>query len=210
MRATRPALCLALVASVTLAGAASAATKPKPKPAKPVCNLVVDDKDDASILTKQPTMDIVSGDVASNAKSLTAVLRLAATPNGQNPEGGQSSRYYFEFNAPGSDNPQYLVASVAFPTGDVTFRTGQITPSANGSTFTNDPVNPDVKGAFANNVLTMSAPLAAFTRVKLTPGTKLTSLKGETFALIGVLLEPADEAVGSKAYTAGALSCVKP
>jgi hypothetical protein len=212
MRVTRPALCLALVGSLTAVGAASAATKPKPKPLKPVCNLVTDDKGDASITGFDPSnasTDILSGDIASNAKVISAVIRLAAKPSGTNLETGQQAEYYFEFTAPGSDNPQYFDATVLVGTGSVSFSTGQITPSPGGSTYTPDAAN-GVTGSISDaGVLRMNAPLSAFSRVKLTPGVKLTGLKAETFGQLGVLLSPMDSADGTK-YVAGYPSCLKP
>lgn len=205
VRLARPAVALAAVAALTAGGVAQAA----PAKTAPLCNQVVDDKGDAAIVTDQPGMDVVSADLASNAKQLTAVIRLAAKPNTANPEAVGASRYYFEFLAPGSQNMQYLQASIAFGTGAATFRSGEITPSANGSTFTNDPVNDGVTGTVVDNVITINAKLSALTRVKPSVGAKLKSLTVETFSLAGVLLVPVDDAASSKAYTAGAATCVK-
>ena len=77
MRSSRPALFPALTAVVLSTGVASAVTT-KPAP-KPVCNLVVDKAGDASVLGPDPSdasLDILSADVASHAKYLTAVLRI--------------------------------------------------------------------------------------------------------------------------------------
>jgi hypothetical protein len=206
MRASlvRPAVAVLLAASVAAGGAALAAPAPAP-----VCNQIVDDKGDAAVVTDQPGMDIVSADVASDAKQLVAVIRLADKPNTTNVEAVGASRYYVEFIAKGSDNPQYLSASIAFGTGAATFRSGEITPSANGSTFTNDAVSDGVTGTVEGNIITIKAQLAALTRVKPAVGTKITGLNSETFSLFGVLLVPVDDAAGPKPYTAGAPTCVK-
>lgn len=207
---TRPALAVAVALSVALGGAATAApkSKPKPKPVPPVCNQVTDEKGDAAIVRPQSGMDVVSADIATGAKKLVTTIRLAAAPDTVNPEAVGSSRYYFEYTAPGSENPQFLQASIAFGTGAATFRSGEITPSANGTTFTNDPVSDSVTGVVKDNVITITADLAALTRTKITPGSKLSSLTVETFSLAGVLLVPVDDAAGAKAYTAGAPTCL--
>ncbi|HWL37274.1 MAG TPA: hypothetical protein VNQ77_13915 [Frankiaceae bacterium] len=76
---------LAAAAAVSLLLGVSAAEAAKPKPKKPVCNIVKDAKDDATgngsgifATPNEPTLDIVSADVATNANMLTAVFRLAA------------------------------------------------------------------------------------------------------------------------------------
>lgn len=199
----RPALGALLCASVVAGGGATAATK-----AAPVCNLVTDDKGDAEIVTAQPALDILSGDLASDGKNVTAVVRLDGQPAGGNPQAAGGTRYYFEFTAPGSDNPQYLYAAVSVA-GAATYRTGEVTSNGASRSFSSDPVSEAVTGSIKGNVLTMTAPLSAFTRVKLAPGTKISGLNVETFAVAGVLLLPVDDAAG-KAYVAGTPSCVKP
>ena len=201
MRA-RSALALALLPALLAAGAATAAPK-----AAPVCNLVKDAKGDASIVGDQPALDVVTGDLASNAKSITAVMRLDGAPAGANPEAAGGTRYYFSFSLPGLADAQYLGALVPF-VGEPSFVTGQIVDDGTRRTFTNDtePVTGSIKG----NVLTITAPLSAFAeRGKLTPGTKISGLTAETFAVVGVLLVAVDDASG-KSYVAGTPSCVKP
>ena len=200
----RPALALALCATV-VAGGGAAVAAPK---AKPVCNLVTDETGDASIVTGQKSLDVVSADLASDAKNLTAVIRLDGAPGGANPQALGGTRYYFEFTAPGSDNPQYLYASIPFA-GEPIYRTGEVTTTETNRSFSSDPVDESVKGSIKGNVLTMTAPLKAFSRVKLAPGAKLAAPTVETFAVAGVLLVSVDDATG-KAYTAGTPSCVKP
>lgn len=205
LRLVRPAVAVAVAAAFAATGIAHAA----PAKPKPVCNQVADESGDASVISDQPGMDIVSADVASNAKQLTTVIRLAAKPNTVNPEAAGSSRYYFEFLAPGSENPQYLQASIAFGSGTATFRSGEIKATANGSTFTNDAVNDGVTGTVVDNVITITAKLSALTRVKPAVGKKITGLTVETFSLAGVLLIPVDDAAASKPYIAGSPTCVK-
>lgn len=200
-RALRAAVAGSLALAVAAAGGAVAA------PPKPNCNLVKDAKGDAEIVSSQPGMDIVSGDIATGAKNLSAVIRLDGAPSGGNPQAAGGSRYYFLFSVPGTDDLQYVSAVVPF-VGAPTFRTGQAVTSSTGTTtYTNDPET--VTGEIKGNEISISAPLSAFaSRAKIKPGTKLGALTVETFALVGVLLVSVDEAVG-KSYVAGAHSCIK-
>ena len=198
----RPVLAATLAVGLAVAGSAVAAPK-----AAPVCKLVKDSKGDAAILRDQPSLDIVSADLASDAKSVTAVLRLDGAPSGANPEAAGGTRYYMEFNLPGSPKAQYLAAFVPFA-GSPTFRTGEITTEEARRSFSTDPE--PAKGAIRGNEVTITAPVSTFAaRGKVAPGTKLTGLTAETFAVVGVLLVSVDDATG-KSYTAGTPSCVKP
>ena len=207
MSKLRPVLalgvCAALAAATGVAGAAA--------PAKPVCNLIADAKGDSGPVTNTDDVDIVSGDIASNAKTITAVLRLAGDPSSLNPLAPGGKAYYVSFLAPGSDQPQFLSASID-PTGAVTYETGY-TEDVNG--VGNQTPDPDaVSGSIKGNVITITAPVSAFSsRVNVKPGKKLTGLSADVFALIGVagtgLLANADNATGTT-YVTGAPSCVKP
>ena len=107
MKLARPALAAALVASVTAAGVAGAATKPKLKPA---CHLIADASGDAPFFGPSPsddTLDITSGDIATNAKTLTGVVRVKnLTATSTSTYTGQT--YYVQFSVPGFDNPMYV------------------------------------------------------------------------------------------------------
>ena len=59
-------------AVAALAPAASAKPKPEPEPVVPICNVIVDYAGD----TSYGDADILSGDIASGTKLVTAVLRL--------------------------------------------------------------------------------------------------------------------------------------
>lgn len=197
---SRLVLAASVAAAVSLAGSALAAPAP-------VCNLVKDGAGDAEIVSSQPSLDIVSGDLASNDKKITAVMRLSGKPSGGNPEAPGGTRYYFSFSLPGVSEAQYLSALVPFA-GEPTFRTGQIVTDGTRRTFTNDAE--PVTGSIDGNQLTITAPLSAFSsRGKVAPGTKISGLTAETFALVGVFLVGVDDAAG-KSYVAGSPSCVKP
>lgn len=130
---TRPTLALVVAASLlTAGGVAAAAPKPKPKPKpKPVCNVVTDEKDDTFLLRSQDGtqpgpqengLDLVSADLASDGKTITAAVRVvdidAAVPTSP---GGRG----FDINFAGPANAAELfVRAVVSATGAVTTEAG--------------------------------------------------------------------------------------
>jgi hypothetical protein len=85
VKLVRPAVAVALGASLVVAGSAGAAPKP-------VCNLVTDPAGDArpfGVVPNDDTMDLVSADFGNNAKMLTVVVRVkkAATTSSTYPTG---------------------------------------------------------------------------------------------------------------------------
>ena len=114
----RTALALTAVASVALAGGAAAA----PAKAKPVCNLITDPAGDTT--GPSTALDIVSGDVASNGKTFTAVIRLAALAESDlsSPTG---IAWGMQVTSPKSELPYYLLAT-KFQGAAVEFTYGQV------------------------------------------------------------------------------------
>lgn len=202
----RSALAVALCTAIAGAGTAVAAPKPKP-----VCNLITDPRGDGGVVTASDDMDIVSGDIATNGKAITAVLRLAGDPTAVNPQALGGKNFYVSFLTKDSDRPQFLSASFDPVTG-ATYGTGyqEDVNGVGNKTSDADPAIGSVKGS----VITITAPLSAFSsRVNLKPGHRLMSLTAEVFALIGTgatggALYDADDATG-KGYVTGAPSCVK-
>ncbi len=196
MKFVRPAVAAAVGASLVLAGAATAAPKPKP-----VCNLVTD----ATADTTGPStaLDIKSADIATNAKALTAVIRLEklSTTDSSAPTG---LAYNFRFKVVGGDQIYYLLASVEPEAiGGTTFEYGTVA----GAQLTKVG---DAIGILdtVNNEVRMTAPLD-FAGIK--KGFKLGSLQALTQRRFVVLLSGADSTVidETKTYTSGAASCVK-
>ena len=77
----------ALAACVVLTGlAADSASAGPPRKPPPLCNLVVDDKKDDATgspigpvpLPNNPDLDVVTGDIASNGRTIAVAMRLAA------------------------------------------------------------------------------------------------------------------------------------
>jgi hypothetical protein len=215
MRLTRPAVAIAVGASLVVAGQAGAVAK-KPKPVPPVCNLIIDDKGDGAGLidANDPSLDIVGGDIASNATKVTAVIRLDGAPvaagNKNSPEG---AAYYFLFSVPGAQYPLWLAASSDI-TGAYTYTLGDVEPSPTGGNLYQTKTGV-VTGALAGKSITLSVDrsvLAALGDVK--PGVKVTGLDAQSFTPlevphVGGSLPQADDAASTKSYTAGAASCLK-
>lgn len=215
MRVTRPAVCLAVVASLVAAGSAGAATRTRPKP-KPVCNLLVDDKADAEFLglaPNDPNVDITSADIASDAKTITAVLRLASfsETDVQAPLG---RGYYVQFTAPGSEFPIYFNFQITPDLKRFAWGTQEVLATGNGSYVKQG----DATGVLdaAKGEIRISVPVSAVGAVaSVKPGVKLTNLEASSTVVLGTsatggLVSTVDDATGSKAYVAGYPSCVKP
>ena len=175
-----------------------------------MCNLITDGAGDASVqppLPSDDSLDIVSGDVASNAKNVTAVLRLkslAAT----SPYSVTGRNYYMQFALPGAANPIYLSAE-SDVTG-TTYHWGDLETVNGLGSYTSKGTATGVTDVAKNEVrMTVTvSDLAALGKAK--PGNKLSSLHASTTAVLGVLVADVDTADGSKSYVAGAASCVKP
>ena len=209
---TRALLALAVLVPPALAGAALAA--PKPAPAKPVCNLVVDDKGDTFLLRNQEVpgvygpqedaLDIVSADLASDAKRITAVIRVAKLA--REIATGRGTGYELQFLGDG-DNTLYLSASIF--EGDETFSVGFRDPAANTATSLGT-----ASGTFdlAKSEVRITAPVSAFagqgSGVKpgkvLTLGTVTAS---RNLVAVNVF---ADVNTGGATYKTGTPSCVVP
>ena len=209
MKLTRPALCLALVASVTAAGAAGAATKPKPKP---VCNLLVDPAGDAKdtflqegvMPSSEDAVDIVSADVAADAKTLETVIRVKklATSSSTAP-GGLHWKFFFNV---GED--KIYTQAIAATGGSPTFVFGTIDATAGTSKKLGDAT-----GVLdtAKSEVRIWLPLSALPNPPK-PGAKINTLEpnaGRYYSAGVSLSDPTDSATSSKSYTVGALSCVK-
>lgn len=206
----RTVLATSMVAAVALAGGAAAA------PAAAVCNIISDPKGDASFLDtlpNDPSLDIVSADVATDAKTLTGVLRVDAFSS-VSPTSPLGRGYYVMFNAPKAEFPIYLNIQITPDLTRFAWGTRETLASGSGS-YVRKGMATGVVDA-AKNELRISVPLADVAAItKLSPGTKLTALTATTTSVIGTsatggLVATIDDAAGSKAYVAGTKSCVVP
>jgi hypothetical protein len=202
----RPVLALAVCAGLAAATGVSVAAPA----AKPVCNLLTDAKGDGYPTTaaaagpSDDALDIVSADVASDAKKLTAVVRLskAATAADSAPTG---FRFLVLFSAPGADDPVYLSAASTPGIGQ-TYSFGNDTADGLSDAGT-------ATGVFdtAKNEIRITASLSELSAAagKIKPGTKLTDLTANSSRDFQAVITYADMAEGGKAYVAGSPSCVK-
>lgn len=208
---TRPALALAVCAALVGGGVGSSAFAAAK--AKPVCNLVVDAKGDGTgfvqtdqnYLPNDPNLDLVSGDIASNAKTITAVIRTdaQALSDSSAPTG---RAYYANFTV--GDKELFLAARLD-GAGAGTFSAGYIDTtrtSLGEATGVVDTAKKEVR---------ITAPLSVFAaQAVLKPGTKIVDLNLLSQRYVGAAgkgaTPSADEATGGATYTAGAPSCVVP
>jgi hypothetical protein len=204
VRLVRPVVTAAALAC--LAGGISAQAA-----AKPVCKLVTDDAGDASIQAPLPnddSLDIISGDVASNAKNVTTVIRLKNL-SGASLVAQTGRNYYAQFDIPGSANPVYF--SLEEDATGQTFNWGDLEPGAGGvDTYTRKGEATGVVDT-AKNEIRVTVPVSDLSALgKAKPGTKFTALHFSTTAVLGVLVSDVDTADATKSYVAGTASCVKP
>lgn len=241
----RTAVVAALAVAVAVSGEANASphkAKAKPKP-KPVCNVITDPAGDSpfdplgtqsSKMPQDANGDILSADLASNAKYLTAVIRVKslASPDTTFPE---AHFYMVSWTVPGHSSPVYLGATVdpnpasaAYGPQYVFGDGGTVSAKGIGLVSYYNIASAAVRGKVdtAKKTITLSVPISALSSYgKFTPGNKFTGLEASSQALInGPVLPTNVPAVGgsiawgwqedvadvSKDYTAGTPSCVTP
>lgn len=204
-RLLRPALAAGLLGLLATAGLAGAA------PAKPSCNLVQDPKGDGTgfvftdedYLPNDPNLDLISGDIASNAKTITAVIRTDALAM-SDPAAPTGRAYYANFTVGGTE---LFLAVRLDASGNGTYNGGFIDgrrQNLGAATGVVDVAKKEVR---------ISAPLSLFaSQAVIKPGTKIADLNLLAQRYIGVAgpgaTPSADAAVGGKVYTAGGKSCV--
>ena len=213
MKLTRPAVALAALASL-VGGVSASAAVAKPKP---VCNLVTDAKGDSEGLINSgtPALDILSADIASDTKNVTAVIRLAGAPSGAlDPDAPEGAAYYFVFSVPSATYPLYLSAQ-SDATGKYAYSIGDVEPSPTGGQLYQNKTGA-LKGTISGSIITMTVSRSVLSTLgDVKPGKKVTGLSAQVFypvevPQVGGLLEQADTAESAKSYVAGAPSCVKP
>ncbi|HVF19101.1 MAG TPA: hypothetical protein VNA14_02545 [Mycobacteriales bacterium] len=210
-----------LAASIVLTGYAGSAT------AAPPCNLILDASGDAVAVAgpSDDSLDVVSADIASDKKTLTAVIRIKklAHPNPTSPI-GQS--YFVLFSAAGAAN-QLFVSAGLYATGNQFLFGYQgvdpLLPLNTSYTLGSGTGTVDMD----KSELRISVPLEAFKeQADLKPGKKLSGLiaegrkvfgqrvipsqqVGPARAPLGGLTLTADTAEATKGYVLGAKNCVE-
>ena len=122
---TRSLVATLAALGLIVAPAAGAATKAKPKPKPHVyCNLLTDDHNDGTWLVpgvKSGGLDIQSGDLATGAKTMVAVLRLGSTDFKTADDPWSTLSYSWSFAATSTLGQAYaFTASLGF-TGNLTY-----------------------------------------------------------------------------------------
>lgn len=221
---TRVAL---LATSLLVTGGVGAASAASAKTTKPVCNLIQDAKGDSGVspVPGSDGDDIVSADIANDATTITAVVRVAALtlPDPQAPLGRS---YSVLFTAPGSSDLLY-VAARTYPQGTKYIYGYQaVDPS---TTVTTNYTLGDATGAVdtAKGEIHISVPIKAFVdgaKAKLAKGAKLVGLEASVDRIYGQGVVPSqnvgpqrvplggvtlrfDDATGGS-YIMGTPSCV--
>lgn len=224
MKARPVLLALALLAPV-VGPAAEAATRPKPKP---VCQIIKDAPGDATYnnVPGDGNDDIVTGDLASDGRTITGVVRLAALAQ-PDPAAPLGQAFFVRFSPRGVDKLLFLSART-FPSG-TTYSFGYSAADPNTGIDTSYTLG-EAKGVVdtTKKEVRVTVPVAAFkaAQVNLARGLKLLTPTAETFRIVGQgmvpsqqagpvrvplggVLLPFDEASGAS-YVVGTPSCVKP
>lgn len=201
----RRLIAVAAAACMLSALPAQAATKPKPKPKKPSCKLVLDAEKDAGALsnpngaTYDPALDVMSADVASNAKFLTWVIRVkkltksdTMSPVGQ--------RFTTSFTVGTSSVPLNVNIDAQ---GHVFFPPGAV------NTFF-DEGKSEIRFTMPMSVLPQALPAGTIMRNFQVSTATSVGLDPATFPSGGIPLSPVDTALSSSttSYVAGWPSCV--
>ncbi|HVF04722.1 MAG TPA: hypothetical protein VNA20_07780 [Frankiaceae bacterium] len=219
------------VLAATTAGAAPGAVA---APAR-VCRLVTDARNDTAVApgtvtspagTQEPSLDIVSADLASDTRWLTTAVRVAdlQLPTGISSHGLGHSLYFR------AGEHRYVVYAYAVPSGRyaglyrVTWD-GVGTPlEQNGTARTEEEITARTRVTYdvARSEVRVSVPVTAFAADGgLRPGTRIDEIQAVTWRDRQVSADPvlagrwgerdgADAAAATNAYTAGRPSCLKP
>ena len=234
-RLLRTAVAVGLVATVATAGLAEAAKRPKTKPSPPVCNLIKDGAGDGYVLNassldsrlspvpgfgQDDAQDILSADVATDAKTLTTVIRVkkAATTSSMAPTGLQ---WTFSFNYDGvtiqtsvSSDPAKGVSGLwAYATPTTNTIGGPL--KATIDTATNEvratvPLADLVAHAAIKAGKHLDTLSASTSGLLLVPDAPVDPLTKNSTTPLATLNTPSGQTVnGTGFYLAGAPSCVK-
>jgi hypothetical protein len=221
----RAALATSAVLAGLLAGASHAATAPAKS-----CKLLTDPTGDAyagaGVLTAEPndsSLDLISGDIATSTKQLTAVIRvakLAAT----DPMAPLGRVYYMLFNVKGFPERLWVSAGI-FPNA-TQFRYGwEDTSGAVGSFVQLGDATGKIDTA--KGEIRIHSPLKFADKTTIKKGAKISGLTADARRFLGqrIVTPPKvsipvlggipsgfvssiDDATSTKGYIAGAPSCV--
>lgn len=216
---TRALLATAVVVAAGLSATAADAA-PKPRRIPPSCNLVKDATGDISnkyqgvdVFQADPGLDLVGADVVSDAKNITAVIRLASAPGSATV---YAKRYIVQMNVAGLASPLVLAAAIT-PTG-TTYSFGYYGTTTTGKGFSYSGTA--AVGKIEDKVITVGTSLANIATMTqlgtVKKGAKISGLsltanrRVPAFTQVTGQVIVADDALGKTSYLAGNPSCIKP
>jgi hypothetical protein len=190
---------LATACTIAVVGVVPASAAPaKPK----ACNLIVDDKGDsaASAVPGDESVDILSGDLASNAKTVSGAIRLSKLTN-PNPQAPFGQVYFILFSVKGS--PDTLTLSATLSPAGTQFKYGYEGVDPNTGVNTSYTLG-DAQGTVSGNEIRIWADIAKFPQAKLIkPNVKTTLLEAEARRMYGQRFVPSQEAGGVRVPLGG-------
>lgn len=210
---------LLVTTSLLVTGLATAAADAAPPRIPTSCNMAKDgtgdtnnDFEGAPVFPADQGLDLVGGDIASSAKNITAVIRLASAPGDAT---AYVKRYIAEFKVAGQANPMILAAAISATGTTYSFGWYGETTTGTGYTYSSTPATGSING----QIITITASLADVAAQEelgaVKKGAKINALKITANRRIPALTQapgfvyPADEALGKGIYYAGNPSCVK-
>lgn len=222
---------IAAALAVALASAGLTAAEAAPKKPAPVCNLVTDDKNDTFAFRSQdstatrgtpydPAFDIVSGDIASDGKVITAVVRLASVAPAQTSPQGRG--YAFDFLLPTSEltaSMRAVLINGQAPYFEATYKDASIpnSPSTFLATVTGkvDEGKKEIRITAPVGVFKSLGPIVKNTLITpagdaATSGRAIPPSPGVAGQPVATRYVFADVATTSKPYRVGTPSCVTP
>lgn len=209
---------MSLVVCGLLLGATLTVAAPAPQPAKAAtCPMITDRKGDArNQAGTDDSLDILSADLVSDGKTVTATIRLKAL-SPVSPGAPQARAYYLLFNTT-KPSAQMFLDAIVFSGGVVRYGWGTVGPFDplglitlydDGTYGTLQPAT----GAFdlTKHEIRISAPVADMAaKGNVKPGAEWKRITATTFYTLGVFIFEADTAAAPRSYVAGTPGCIKP
>jgi hypothetical protein len=202
---------LATAVALTASGLTAAAdAAPKKKPVPPVCMQVVDQSGDGKAygVSDSPSLDILSGDIATGARNLVVAMRLSSLERDQLQVTGTS--YLFTFTVSGV---KQSVAYHLYATGEAIGRYD----AAAGTGSVTEEVDVPVVADPVTKTITWTVPRKLVAELKK-PGAKFSELSLKAWSAVNQKtssgegrsqLGSGDTAESVKTYTDFAPTCLK-
>lgn len=179
------------------------------------CPLITDRSGDGpAAVGNEDSLDILSADISSDAKAVTAVFRVKGFP-AVSPGTPQGRHYYLLFNTLKPAAKMFLNVTL-FNGGAARYAWGSVSPvDPLGALILYDDGNYGLlrpaSGVIdtAKKEIRVTAPVADMAKVgNVKPGSTLSRISAETFYSIGFFIFDSDVATAKSAYVAGSPGCV--